>query len=598
MKKLFLFVVSLLIGLWSAAQQFSATVSKNPIGVNETFEIRFTIDFAGSNFQAPNFSDFNVLSGPNSSQSMSMINGNVSQSNSYSYYLSAKKEGKFYIGPAKIAAGGRKLESNSVTIDVVSASASNGNQHQSQQSKSGQTVSDQLYVKSSLNKTKVYLGEQVIITHKVYARINLVGFQNAKIPAYTGFWSQDIPNPKNYQVGKETLNGVQYFVVEFKKSFLFPQRTGTIEIEPIEIDCIVRQQSKNQDPWNFFGPISEDVLYKLKGQALKIDVVPLPETGKPDNFSGAVGQFSMKAQMNKDKIKTNEAVNLNITITGKGNINLIDIPKIKIPPDIESYDPKQTENISVLADGVTGTKANEYVLIPRYHGSFKIEEAVFSYFDPEKKNYITLRTPEFVLQVEKGVGDTSSASVMVSANNRKDVALIANDIRYIKTGNIYLHESGSHFFGSPAYDLGFILPGGCFILFLVLRQKRLKDRNDIRLMKSRKATKMAQKRLRIAYGHIQKNNKENFYKEIFRALYGYLSDKLFMPISDLSKESIQVTLRKQEVREETIIQLITVISACEFARYASSSASGDLKSMYDQSLLLITKMENELAKHI
>ncbi|MFI5151247.1 MAG: BatD family protein [Bacteroidia bacterium] len=569
------------------AQKLTATVSKNPVTPGEAFELKFTVDANGSGFQPPSLTDFDVLSGPQVFQQISNYNGNTTLSFTYSYYLSAKKEGKYSIGPAKISCAGKKLESNSIVLEVGKAGS------QKQQGKGGQGGGDQLYVRASVNRTRVYQGEQVMLVYKVYTRLNLMGFQSIKWPAYTGFWTQDISNPKNLTVTKENVNGVPYNVAELKKTFLFPQRSGTLEIDPVEIDCVVRQQSKNQDPWNFFGPVSEDVLMKLKGQSIKIEVMPLPE-GRPDNFSGAVGQFTMKAQLNKDKVQTNEAINLTISVSGKGSVNLLDPPKIKIPPDLESYDPKPTENISVNAAGVSGTKSNEYVIIPRYHGTYRIEQTDFSYFDPEKKSYISLHTPEFTIEVQKGAGDTSSVSVMAPAGNRKEVALIGTDIRYIKTGEVHLEQKGRHFVGSLFDYLGFAVPGTCFLAFLFWRKKHVRERGDERLMKSRKATRMAQKRLALAETHQRENKKERFYEEVFRALYGYLGDKLYMPVSDLSKESVSAALESKGVKQETISRLLKVIEACEFARYASGSASADLHGIYEQSVELITELEQEI----
>jgi len=583
----------LLVSLATATgQSLVATVDKNHLALNETVDITYSFDGNGSNFQPPSFSDFSVLSGPNTSQSMQIINGKVSQSTSYTYYLSPKKEGKFTIGPGSATVGGKRVESNSVTIEVTKASAGGaqpkGNVHQG--------ADDNLFVKAILSKTKVYQGEQVILTYKIYTRINLVGFQGAKIPSYTGFWSDDVKTPSNYTLTKESVDGVAYNVVEFKKTCLFPQRSGTLHIDPIEIDAVVRQQSRSQDPWNFFGGGVQDVGYKIKGKPVTIEVLPLPEQGKPLGFSGAVGQFSLKAQLNKDKVKANEAVNLNISVSGKGNVNLIELPKTQIPPDIESYDPKPVENISVKGSGVEGTKAAEYVMIPRHHGTYQIPSVEFSYFDPDKNSYISLHTPDFTLQVEKGEGESNGPLVNGPAGNRNEVAIIGTDIRYIHTGPITLAAKGDHTFRSLGFRLGFLAPLTLFLVFLVLRRKYRREHSDVRLTKSRKATRMAQKRLVAARTFLDAGQKEKFYEEISKAFYGYLGDKLFMQLSDLSKETIASTLERREVTEETRKQIETVLAACEFARYAPSAASGDLKGIYDQSIQLLTKLEDEIKK--
>jgi hypothetical protein len=582
-----------------SGQSLVATVDKNHLALNETVDVTYSFEGNGSNFQPPAFTDFTVLSGPNSSQSMQIINGKVSQSTSYTYYLSPKKEGKFVIGPGSATIGGKRVESNSVTLEVTKANSGGsqpkGNVHQG--------ADDNLFVRSTLNKTKVYQGEQVILTYKIYTRINLVGFQGAKIPSYTGFWSDDVKAPANYTLTKESVEGVAYNVVEFKKTCLFPQRSGTLHIDPIEIDAVVRQQTRSQDPWNFFGGGVQDVGYKINGKPVTVEVMPLPETGKPSGFSGAVGQFSLKAQLNKDKVKANEAVNIRISVSGKGNVNLIELPKIQIPPDVESYDPKPTENINVKAGGVEGSKSAEYVMIPRHHGAYKIEEAEFSYFDPEKKEYVTLHSPEFNLQVEKGDGESNSPSAQTpggfSVNgNRSEVAVIGNDIRYIKTTPSKLYKRGEHYFTTRLFGLGYLVPSLAFLLFLVGRRKYRKDRSDLRQLKSRRATRMAQRRLETAKTHQKTGNKEKFYEEISKALFGYLGDKLYMPVSELSKESIAKALELREVSDATCRQLESTLNACEYARYAPAAASGDLQGIYDQSVRLLARLEDEISKSI
>jgi hypothetical protein len=578
-------------------QKLSASLSKNPVAVGEPFQITFSLDASGSGFQGPDMSNFDVLSGPNGAQSMQIINGNMSQSVSYSYYLSAKKEGHFTLGPAFINCGGKKIESNTVTVDVGKAAAGSKNQQAGTSGKSTRNGDENIFVKTIVSKSSVYQGEQVLITYKVYAHLNLVNFKDAKIPSYTGFWSQDVPITQNYTVTKENLNGVQYMVVEFRKTYLFPQRSGTLEIDPIEIECIVRQQSsRQQDPWSFWGPAQEDVLYKVKGTGTKIEVKPLPESGKPAGFSGAVGQFSLKAKINKDKVKTNDAVNLNVSITGKGNISLVDPPRVQTPPDIESYDPKPSESINVTAGGVEGTKSIEQVLIPRYAGSFNIAPVEFSYFDPEKRAYVTLHSSDFKITVDKSEGDPATVTNMMPANNRKDVTVIGNDIRYIKTSGILLQDKNLHFFGTAGFYAGFILPAFAFLLFVLLQRKRRQDNSNIQQLKMRKATGVARKRLKKAQDFASANQKESFYQEVFHALYGYLSDRLSIPVSDLSKNAVATELEKRGVSAQTTHELLEVIDACEFARYAPSASSSDLMGVYDKSILSITRLENEIQK--
>ncbi|MBC7863123.1 MAG: protein BatD, partial [Bacteroidia bacterium] len=378
------------------AQSFTATVNKKVIPMGEYFEIRFTINATASNFQPPDLKDFNVYQGPNQSSNMSWVNGVVTQSISLSYYLGGKKEGKFTIGPASIVVSGKKLLSNAVAIEIVKGNApANQNQNQTQNQTntnpqrneySNNSGGNDVFVKTLASKQKCYLGEQIVVTHKIYARNQIKTIQNLKLPSYTGFWNKEEDRNKQSQLETENVDGIMYYVVEFNKTFLFPQRTGELEIDPVEIDVITAVQSRNR-PRNIIeqliGGGYEDKVNKLKSKPVKITVNALPEANKPADFNGAVGSFNFKAELDRDKVKENDAINLKITISGRGNINLIDNPKIKFPSEFETYDPKVNENISVNA-AVSGSKTFEYLLIPRKRGQYTIKDFNFSYFDHEK----------------------------------------------------------------------------------------------------------------------------------------------------------------------------------------------------------------------
>lgn len=589
------------------AQKLTATVSKSKMAVGENFQLTFTLNTGGSGFKAPALGDFVVYMGPNQSTSMQIINGNVSQSVSYSYLLSPKKEGKLTIGPASIMVGGSRIESNSVTVEVK-GTYNPGQQQQSnpyagrpqqQQQPEEATASagDNLFVRTVVSKKKAYLGEQITVSHKVYTRMNLKGFKDIKFPAYNGFWAQDMPQQQNITATTENIDGVAYQVAELKKTFLFAQRTGKIDLAPIEVECIVRQRSSSgsndfwSDPWWPFESY-KDVVYSVKSKPVSIEIMPLPEEGKPAGFSGAVGDYSFKASVDRERTKANEAITLNLTITGQGNIKLIEPLKLEFPEEIETYSPKIDDNISLSASGVSGSKSFDYLLIPRQPGTYKLGGASFSYFDPAKQAYITLPSPEFNITVDKG--DNSSAQVMNPHPSKEDVKVLGNDIRYIKTGAILLTEKEKHFFGSPVFIAGMTAPVAGFFLFLFLRRRHIDRNSDIVQVKSRKATRMAQKRLSIAQKHIQGNNKELFYEEIFRALYGYLSDKLNIPAADLSKDRIAAALQQRNADPGTIGRLLTLLDTCEYARYAPSAVTGDLNKVYTDSVELITTLEGEI----
>jgi hypothetical protein len=594
-KYLFIFILSALAFIEPVfSQKYVASVGKNKVAVGERFMLSYTLNTSGSNFKFPNLNDFDVYSGPNQSTNMQFINGSMSQSITMSFILAAKKEGKFTIGPSSVVVNGNVLQSNPVTIEV----SGSGGQGGSAQSPTAPTenVADNLFIKTTLSKTRAYMGEQITVSYKVYTRYTLRGFQDVKFPDFNGFWSQDMPMNQQIQLNTENVDGTTYYVAELKRSFIFAQRTGKLEIDAPSVECVVRKQSNKRyhDPFDaFFGGGYEDKVYTIKGRAASVEIIPLPEEGKPENFSGAVGEFSMKMQLNKDKAKTNEGLNLAVTLTGKGNIKLVEALKIPFPDDFETYDPKTNENISIGINGVSGTKTFEYLLIPRHAGSYKLDRLNFSYFDPEKKQYISLPSPEMTIEVEKGNDDP--ATVVTGTTRQEELKVLGNDIRYIKTQKPELLPSGDYFFGSPSFYALLISPFILFAGFLVLRKKNIEMNKDAVAVKSRKANKMAKKRLQLAEGHMRSGNKEAFYSEISKALYGYISDKLNIPAAELNKDTISARLQSKNVSANSVMKLLQVLDNCEYARYAPSAVSGNLQSIYSDTVALITDTENEIS---
>lgn len=590
------------------AQKFTAVVNKSKVGVGEVFQLDFALNASGKNFTAPSFADFNVYSGPNQSTSMQIVNGSMSQSITLSYYLSAKKEGTFTILAASIAVGGNTLQSNPVTIEVGKGAATASGQAQTQSNQAGKPNAQQanaqtLFVRTSVSKSKVFTGEQLMITHKVYTRMNLKGFQDIKFPSYNGFWSQEVGRTTQYEVSQENIDGAQFSVVEIKKAFLFPQRSGKVEIEPVEVQCVVREKSgKRNDPFEqffgndpFFGFNSyKDVLYTVKSNAVSIDVAALPEAGKPADFPGAVGNFSVNAVIDKDKVKANDGINLKITISGKGNLKLIDAPKINFPDEFESYDPKTSENISVSGSGVTGSKTFEYLLIPRHEGIYKIQPIGFNYFDADKKSYVALPSKEFTITVEKGEGNSANAPV-ISSVVKEDVKLVGNDIRYIKTENIGLKKQGEYFFGSPLFITGFTLSPLLFLAFLFVRREHIKRNSNLVLVNKRNANKIAQKQLAQAEKSMKANDKEAFFINVLAALYSYAGNKMNIAVADLSKEKVLESFAGKKVSQASIDEFVKLMDECEFARYAPGLQSGNLQEVYDRAEKSITKIEDEIA---
>ncbi len=594
------FIVSLVH--YSVGQKLTASVSSSRVAVGEAFQIQFSLSGSGSNFKLPQLTDFEIIEGPYQSSSTSIVNGVVTQSSSLTYVLVGKKEGKYTIGPASASSQGKTIQSNIVDMDVLKGKTAAGNPNTSSNQNSAPStnngtddVAGNLFIKTSVSKTKVFQGEQISVIQKVYSRFQLRDFQNIQFPSYNGFWTQDEPLNKQITVQNENINGVSYQVAELKRTFIFAQKSGKLEIDPMKIDCLVRKKSsrKPRDIFEqFFGGGYEDVVCSIKSDPITIDVSALPEANKPAGFSGAVGEYTFKAQLNKDKVKANDGVNLTITLTGKGNIKLVDLSKIDFPEDFETYDPKTSENIIVGGNGVSGTKTFDFLMIPRHEGDYKIDQVNFSYFDPSKKEYITIPSPEFNLHVDKG--DNTPATVVGSSNRQEDLKVLGNDIRYIKTDKIHLKSKDAFFFGSIPFIIGLLSPLIAFLGFIFIRRKNIEQNKDMVAVKSRKATKMAKKRLSIAEKHLRSNNKELFYIEIFKSLDGYISDKLNIPVADFNKEHISQTLKSRDVSTPTILLLMKTLDNCEYAHYAPSAVSEDLQTIYTSTVELITNIEDEI----
>lgn len=604
---LFLLFKSTII-LFAQDAKMTATISKNPVAAGEQFQITFSLNTSGKTFQAPTFPNtFNVLSGPNQSTSMQFINGSMSQSVSFSYILQATKEGKYTVAPAMIDVGGKRILSNTLTVEVAkgnppqqsSGGGNRNNQSSSNNTDINQQIGKNLFLKANVSKKNVLQGEAITVTYKLYTRVSLVNYGMNKMPALNGFWSQDVSLAKQLDFHQENLDGVNYNVAEIKKVILFPQHAGTLEIDPMEGECIVRvqvQRKRSNDIFDqffndpFFGMGAQDVNYKIKSDAIKITVRDLPKNA-PDGFSGAVGKFSMEAFIDKPETKANEAVNLKIKISGSGNIKLIENPKLSFPPDVESYDPKIADNISATANGVSGSRTFEYLLIPRHAREYKMEPFAFSYFDLEKKEYITLHSPEFKLKVAKG--NEIAASSAITGVNKEDLKLLGKDIRFIKTANIKLKKKGEQFFGSATFYALLFSPFFLLVIFIIVYQRNKELQGNLMLMKSRKATKVAKKRLSAAKIFLAENKKENFYDEIFKALWGYLADKLGIAVSGLSKETASTALTQKNVNEQLIKDILATLDHCEFARFAPGG-TGEMQTMYDSTMGLIAKLEQEI----
>ncbi|HWY12792.1 MAG TPA: BatD family protein [Bacteroidia bacterium] len=598
-------VVTLLFSISSIqAQKLTVQVSANKVQVGAAFQVVFTVNAQPTTYTPPNFKDFDVFSGPNVSQSTQIMNGNMSQQFMISFLIAAKKEGKLQIGPMTMVVSGQTVASNPVTIEATKGAVPPGQQQQTTQSNQNQNPVEQsanvsgedVFVKTTVSKTKCYIGEQVMVTQKIYSRLDLRGFQNIKFPSYNGFWSQQPEGVPNVQLQIENIDGVNYYVGEFNKTYIFPQRTGALTIDPTEVECIVRKQS-NKKPRNIFeqffgGNAFEDVVVKAFSKKIKIDVMDVPEADKPANFSGGVGSLNYKVEASKQNLKANDAFNLKITISGRGNLKLLEAPKLTLPESFESYEPKVTENISNTG-GVSGSKTYNYLIIPREPGDFVLNGLDFSYFDLDKKKYVTIPSPEIKITVTPGDGK-SNASAQVFDHLKQEIKETENDIRFIKKGEFKLQKGDTEFFNSSAHLFLMSLPLILFAGALGYRTYYIKQNSDVVAVKGRKAASFAKKQLVNAEKQMKQNNKEAFYTEVINALNSYLGNKFNIPVADLSRDNITKELQLRQIKPDTQIKLFDAIDQCEYAKYAPGAVSGDLQLVYKNTADLILDIESEL----
>lgn len=584
--------------------------AREVVSVGDQFRLIYSINGQASGFRAPVIKDFSVLAGPSQSTSTSMqiINNQVSRSVEYSftYILQATSEGTFTIPPASVNVDGKSYQSNPVTIRVAkgSAPASPGAQQQAQP-QGGEITAKDLFVRASVNKSNPYQGEQVIITYKIYTRIPVAEYSITRTPSTAGFWSQDLikDNTKLNQY-RETVDGSEYVVAEIKKEALFAQKSGSLTIEPLEMDVVAQIQRKASrrgfnDPFfdsffndSFLGSTYQNVRKTLRSNQLNINVKPLPSANRPSEFTGAVGNFSISSSIDREQLKANEALTLKFTITGKGNIKLVEKPNLVFPSDFEVYDPRITDNITASQAGVSGSRTFEYLVIPRNPGDFTIKSSRFAFFDIESGTYKTLNSPDFRIKVEKGTGN--EANMFAGSSNKEDFKYIGTDIRFIKTSPLKLRSVNSYFLSHPLFPLWLAIPPVLLAAFMLIWRNELRKRNNLALMRNRKATRVARKRLKAAEQFLKQKNQDAFWAEVSNALWGYISDKFNIPGSTLSMDSVNQALKNKNVDEELITQFISTLNNCEFARFAPGDKSLAMDKLYREAIEVITNTEQHL----
>ncbi len=591
--KWILLIVSCFFIFSAQAQSFYSQVSSKRVQVGVPFEFAIVLTVSGTNYVPPSFKEFDVVSGPNQSNSVQYTNGVMSQQIVISYGLVPKKEGKVTIGAASVVAGGQKLETTPITIEVVKGAAGNqNNSNPTDDPKYSSKVSGgDVFIRTGVSKNKCYVGEQVTITQKVYSRLQMIGFQKFAQPTYDGFYSQAQESISKGQAIVENVDGVNYYTYELFRSSAIANKTGKISLSTVEGDVVVRRQT-NAKPKNifeqFFGSAGyEDVPVTVKSKPLVVEVLDVPQQGRPASYYGAVGDFSYKVAATRNELKANDAFNLKMTISGKGNIKLIDAPKLNLPESFETYDPKISES--------GNTKTFDYLIIARSEGEYKLENLDFSYFSLDQKKYVTISAPEIKITVLPADPNSKGAQVYVQQSQVKETE---NDIRYIKKGNFVLLKSETEFFNSSLHILLLILPLLALGTGLFLRRNYIKNNSNVVLVKERKAAKLAKKQLVNAEKLMQQNKKDEFYTEILMALNSYIGNKLNIPVADLSREKITAVLNKKQVDPQSTAKLVSTLETSEYAKYAPGAVSGDLQQVYKNTVELITDLEEQLNKKV
>jgi len=602
MKKLRLIPVLFILIFFRTAAQDISVVADYPevVATGQQFAVSWTINSGGGDFIEPSFTGLYKLMGPQTSYSSStqIINGKISRETTYTYvyYLQAMTPGKYVIPPAGYKYKNKTYYSDSLRIEVTG----NGTAQQGVAGRSGQNVQnedvasdDDIFVNLILDKKEVFLGQHIVATVKIYSRVDISGINEIKYPGFEGFLKTDLETPQLTSLRRENINGRLYGTGIVQQFLLYPQKPGEITIDPVQISVLIQQKSGQSDP--FFGDFFQTyttVPKAIFSKALKIKVNPLPGI-KPDDFSGIVGKASITATANTDSVNVNDAVNLKIIISGSGNLKLANAPGIQMPADVEVYDPKVTDNLTNNSGGTSGQKIFEYVLIPRHYGEYKIPPVKYSYFDLSTRRYETLTTPEISFYARKG-NDQNAGITVYGGVSKEDVKYLGRDIRFIKSYPGALRKSGNLIAAKRSYYTFYAFALILFFAVLFVRREHIRRNSDLTSVRNRKAGKVAARRLKEAEKCLREKQTDRFYEEILKALWGYLSDKLNIPVSELTRSSAVQSLTEKGIPEEEINTLSSIIDNCEYARYAPSSSSEEAGKLYDGASGFIRYVENSI----
>lgn len=600
------------VGFVAAAQTKIAVEAPNIVGSDEQFNVTFIIEGEDrpSNFNWNPGDDFTLVWGPQRGESTSIrvINGKRSKSSqfTYTYILAPKKTGKFELPAATAKMKGETITSVQAAVEVLtsdsSASAQSGaSSGNTQQTKSSGTISSKdLFLKFTVSRTSAVVGQPLTAELKLYQNVDIAGFEGAKFPAFNGFWSQETAAPNNIDFQREEVDGRLYNSALLRRYVLIPQQVGNLVIDPAELVCLVnvrRPSHGNSIFDSFFDDNTMTVRKRVTTPAVHVHVNPLP-SGAPATFGGGVGSFRISASLSKDQLKMHEATSLTVTVSGRGNVSLLEAPKVNFPADMDVYDTKTTENTDKTTGGTSGSKVFEYPFIPRSHGEFTIAPIEYSYYDVNAGKYETISTGPITFNVEKGdAAETQTSTSQLVMPDRKSVKNLGEDIRFIRTRQPSYKFRTVFFVDSLWYwvtaALILLVAGLLWYLMKGMEARRA----DVVGNKNRKATKMALGRLKMAAGYLQKNLYSAFYEELHKALLGFASDKMNIGAEDLSKENIAAMLKEAGVAEDLSAQFVALLDACEFARYSPDGGNEAMNTHYNEAVKVISSIDSVMKTH-
>lgn len=552
---------------------FKATVDRNAIATGEQIQLSIQLVNSRERFQAPDLGGLVIVGGPFESSNISYVNGRMSSSITRTWRLTATQPGNYTIGPAQVRVGGGVISTDPITITVSKGAASPSDPYATQ----GQRGDANLFATITVDKSKVRVGEQLVATYTLYSRYNNLELSKYELPKMTGFWAEEIDlGNSGWEPKPRQVNGVAYNVAVLKKQVLFPQKSGKLRIEPLELTCLVNR--------SFFD---RGANIPVRSNALDITVSDLPPPVPPD-FLGAVGDLQIKASIDRSSVAVNEPVQLDLQFSGRTNLKLLEAPKLALPPDLEVFDPKTVDKVAVNGGGMSGSRTFQYLLIPRIDGQFELPRLTFSYFNPEQGRYVQLETDAFMIDVGGTAGAAGSAATERPV--QRDVQVMAEDIRYIRTGDLALRPADDALFGSVTFWSALGAPALAYLLLLGWHRRTAAQREDPILQRRLKADRVARKALQQAEAALKQGRSASFHDALNTALRGYLQDALTLTPAQLDQERIAAALNKHAEGTEVAVEVQRILSACDMARFTPGGASSD-QGLYDAAVAVIGRME-------